>query len=62
VAEGLLKKRRELAQTGESWLPGQAEYLEHLEAILALRKYQPAMSEQAAIDEIAALTYNKQRV
>jgi len=62
VAEGLLEKRKELAQTGETWMPGQAEYLDHLEAILALRQYQPNTDEKVAIDAMAALTYNKQRV
>lgn len=62
VAEALLEKRTQLRQAGETWLPGQAEYLDHLEAILALRKYQPDMKEQDAIKEMAALTYNKHQV
>ncbi len=61
VAEIVLAKRQALQQAGETWLPGQAEYLDHLEAILALRKYQPDLNQQDAIDEMARLTYRKHR-
>jgi len=59
VAEDLLKKRQELQARGETRLPGQAEYLDHLEAILAMKKYDPDWNEYKVIQEIAALTYKK---
>ncbi len=62
VAQTLLEKRQELQQIGESWLPGQAEYLDHLQAILALRKYQPDLDQQTVIDEMARFTYYKHRL
>ena len=66
VATQLYEKRQELKESGETRLPGQAEYLDHLEAILvmkkyelAMKKYKPDWNEDKAIDELAALTYAK---
>jgi len=59
VAEQLLEKRRKLRNAGEIRLPGQAEYFDHLEAILAIKQYEPDRDEEEAIAELAALTYNK---
>ncbi len=59
VAEQLWDKRKKLKESGETRLPGQAEYLDHLEAILAMKKYDPDRDEDKAIKELAALTYAK---
>lgn len=61
VAKKLWDKRQELKKAGEIRRPGQAEYLDHLEAILALKKYDSEMDEDAANEELASLTYKKYR-
>ncbi len=59
IAEQLLEKRKALRKTGETRLPGQAEYLDHLEAVLAMKQYEPGRREQELVDELARLTYRK---
>ena len=59
IAKQLLVKRRKLRGEGEQRVPGQAEYLDHLEALLAMKKYDPDQDEETAIAELATLTYNK---
>jgi MoxR-like ATPase len=57
VAEMLWDKRKKLQ--GAPYLPGQAEYLDHLVAIQAMQSFDPDISEQDAIQELAKLTYAK---
>ena len=59
VAEQLLEKRKALRNAGETRLPGQAEYLDHLEAVLAMKQYEPDRQEKDFVDELARLTYRK---
>ena len=59
IAEQLLEKRKALRNAGETRLPGQAEYLDHLEAVLAMKQYEPDRKEKDLVDELARLTYRK---
>ena len=59
VARQIWNKRQQLKKAGESRRPGLAEYLDHLEAILAIRRYHPRTDEMAASKELAELTYEK---
>ncbi len=59
VANQLWEKRKQISALGGAWLPGQAEYLDHLEAVLTIKKHQPTLVEADAIEEMAELTYNK---
>ena len=61
VAEQLWGKREEVRKSGSPFLPGQAEYLDHLEAIKAMRVIDPDTDEQKAIEELAELAYKKNR-
>ncbi len=61
VASQLWAKREEVAKAGATVLPGQAEYLDHLEAILAMKEYAPGIKESDAIEELGRLMYNKSR-
>ena len=57
VAEMLWDKRKKLQ--GAPYLPGQAEYLDHLAAIQAMQSFDPDVSEKDAMEELAELTYTK---
>lgn len=59
VAEQVWEKRQALRQAGELRLPGQAEYLDHLEAIIAIRRFYPDKNTEQASKELAGLTYGK---
>lgn len=59
VAQQLLDKRRKLKSSGEIRLPGQAEYLDHLEALVVMKQCDTGQSVQDHLDELARLTYNK---
>jgi len=59
IAKQLLDKRKALRNAGETRLPGQAEYLDHLEAVLAMKQYESDRKEQELVDELARLTYRK---
>ncbi len=61
VASQLWSKREKAALAGATVLPGQAEYLDHLEAVLAMKEYAPDLKESEAVKELAKLTYNKSR-
>ena len=61
VAEMLYKKRIEVQASGSPYLPGQAEYLDHLAAIEAMRLFDQKTSEQDAIDQLADLAYGKNK-
>ena len=59
VARQLWAKRDKAKRDGHEMLPGQAEYFDHLEAILAIKSYALGSSEDQIIDELGTLTYNK---
>lgn len=59
IAKQVWDKRQKLKQAGELRRPGQAEYLDHLEAILAIKKYDIDMDEKSASEALSALTYKK---
>jgi MoxR-like ATPase len=59
VAQMLWEKRKAAKSEGVRHLPGQAEYLDHLDAILAMKTYDPEKSEEKARDELAGYFYSK---
>ncbi len=59
LAEQLLDKRKQLRNAGETRLPGQAEYLDHLEALRAMKRFEPDKTDDELIEELARLTYDK---
>ncbi len=59
IAEQVWEKREALRKSGDNRRPGQAEYLDHLEAILAMKAFEPDKSESEASEALAALTYGK---
>jgi hypothetical protein len=59
VAKQLWDKRNRAKRDGQGILPGLAEYLDHLAAILACKSFAPTSTENQMIDELAELTYNK---
>jgi len=61
VAKMLWRKRKEVELGSSPYLPGQAEYLDHLAAILAMKEFDPPTSEQDAIEQLAPLAYGKNR-
>lgn len=62
VAEQLWSKRQEAQKSGLEGLPGQAEYLDHLEAVLAMKACAPNMTEAALTEELAEITYKKHSI
>ncbi len=59
IAAMLWEKRQGPGRSGMRFLPGQAEYFDHLEAILAMKKFDPSCTLEKAKNELARLTYDK---
>ena len=59
VAKTLHEKRNHGSKN--RYRPGLAEYLDHLEAIIAMKKHRPLLSEEDAINELGKLVYEKDR-
>lgn len=59
VAATLLEKRKQALSGMAPFKPGQAEYFDHLEAMLAMKKIDPNLNEERAIEELAKLTFVK---
>ena len=57
-AAAMVWEKRKKAE-GSPFLPGQAEYFDHLEAIVAMRVLEPEKSLDTVMTELAGLTYNK---
>ncbi|NKB77678.1 MAG: AAA domain-containing protein [Gammaproteobacteria bacterium] len=60
IAKQLWEKRRQALAQQHSFLPGQAEYLDHLEAVLAIKRHRPE-KEDDIIRSLAELAYQKNR-
>jgi MoxR-like ATPase len=59
VADLLYEKRMNARKEGLSFIPGQAEYLDHLEALIGMTQTAPDLGLNEAIDLLAALTFMK---
>ncbi|WP_321416174.1 MoxR family ATPase [uncultured Desulfobacter sp.] len=59
VADLLYKKRMTAKNEGMSFIPGQAEYLDHLEALIGMRQTAPDLGLDEAMELLAALTFMK---
>ena len=44
---------------GLSFIPGQAEYLDHLEALIGMKQTAPSIGLDEAMELLAALTFMK---
>lgn len=61
VAGMLWQKREQVKSAGFPYLPGQAEYFDHLAAIKAMKEFDPESSEENAINELEVLAYGKNK-
>jgi len=59
VADLLYKKRMTAKNEGMSFIPGQAEYLDHLEALIGMRQTAPDLGLDEAMELLGALTFMK---
>lgn len=59
VADLLYEKRMDAKKEGLSFIPGQAEYLDHLEALISIKQTAPNLERNEAIEQLAALTFMK---
>ncbi len=59
VARMLWEKRREAKTNGSRFIPGQAEYFDHLEAIKAMLLFDEKTNVESAMTELSILTYGK---
>lgn len=59
VADLLYKKRMTAKNEGMSFIPGQAEYLDHLEALIGMKRSAPDLGLEEAMELLAALTFMK---
>ena len=59
VADLLYEKRMAAKNEGLSFIPGQAEYLDHLEALIGMKQTAPDLGLDEAMDLLAALTFMK---
>ena len=61
IAEALWDKRKALEEARAPRKPGQAEYIDYLEALIAIKQRLPAAEQKQAREELANLTYRKFR-
>jgi len=61
LAQQVWDKRDQQNKAGSLKKPGQAEYLDHLEAALAIKKYETGITDRETEEILAALTYGKYR-
>ncbi|EIM63680.1 AAA family ATPase [Desulfobacter postgatei] len=59
VADLLYEKRMRAKHEGLSFIPGQAEYLDHLEALIGMKQTAPSLGLDEAMELLAALTFMK---
>lgn len=59
VAALLYEKRMTAKHEGLSFIPGQAEYLDHLEALIGMKQTAPDLGLDEAMELLAALTFMK---
>lgn len=59
VAKLLYEKRLKAIKEGARYIPGQAEYLDHIEAVLRMKQFDANATETAAVEELSKLTYSK---
>ncbi|MGD9826272.1 hypothetical protein, partial [Desulfobacter sp.] len=59
VADLLYEKRMRAKHEGLSFIPGQAEYLDHLEALIGMKQTAPSIGLDEAMEMLAALTFMK---
>ena len=59
VADLLYEKRMRAKHEGLSFIPGQAEYLDHLEALIGMKQTAPGLGLDEAMELLAALTFMK---